>query len=294
MRRYDAAHKRPRLRHRALDVLSTLLRQGHSQPILAISRHGVRPRAPRHRLGEAPVATLLAKIDGEVPDYVRRAVSRQSIRALSRALRDRIRETAAEGVDWQMPFDDVRNVVWQFWPTLPLEEKRRFLRHLRVIYEAHRFRAPPQNDLLLREGERPGHVLFRRGRVDEATAGFQNQRDVARRVAASDDRRLRSRRQLHRSRSDVRRRRQSVPHGSDAARYFARSLARRRVSPEASRQRLAQQASERRAFHVTSRRTRGSMPQAVAHGAQPADLPVDLMGLVGQQPPIDPRRSAAR
>jgi uncharacterized NAD(P)/FAD-binding protein YdhS len=147
-----------------------LLRQSHTGPILAISRHGIRPRLPRARLGEASVAALLAKIDGEVPDYVRRAVSAKSIRALSRALRQRIREAAAEAIDWQVPFDDVRNVVWQFWPMLPLEEKKRFLRHFRGIYEAHRFRAPPQNDLIVREGERQGRVLFRRGRFEEAIA----------------------------------------------------------------------------------------------------------------------------
>jgi uncharacterized NAD(P)/FAD-binding protein YdhS len=154
----------------ALDVLSTLLRQGHTEPILAISRHGIRPRAPRDRFDEAPVTALLAKIDGEVPDYVRRAVSLAGIRGLSRALRERIREAAAAGIDWQTPFDDVRNVVWQFWPALPLEEKSRFFRHLRGIYDAHRFRAPPQNDLIVREGERRGRVLFRRGRFEDATA----------------------------------------------------------------------------------------------------------------------------
>jgi uncharacterized NAD(P)/FAD-binding protein YdhS len=154
----------------ALDVLSTLLRQGHTEPVLAISRHGIRPRAPRDRFDEAPVTALLAKIDGEVPDYVRRAVSAAGIRGLSRALRERIRATATEGIDWQTPFDDVRNVVWQFWPALPLEEKMRFLRHLRGIYDAHRFRGPPQNDLIVREGERRGSVLFRRGRFEDATA----------------------------------------------------------------------------------------------------------------------------
>ena len=154
----------------ALDVVSTLLRQGHTQPILAISRHGIRPRAPRDGAGETPVTALLAKIDGEVPDYVRRAVGSAGVRGLSRALRERIRDAAAEGIDWQTPFDDVRNVVWQFWPALPVEEKTRFFRHLRGIYDAHRFRAPPQNDLIVREGERRGRVVFRRGRLEDATA----------------------------------------------------------------------------------------------------------------------------
>jgi uncharacterized NAD(P)/FAD-binding protein YdhS len=174
----------------ALDVLSTLLRQGHGEPILAISRHGIRPRPPRDRFDEAPVTALLAKIDGEVPDYVRRAVSLAGIRGLSRALRERIREAGAEGIDWQTPFDDVRNVVWQFWPALPLEEKWRFLRHLRGIYDAHRFRAPPQNDLIVREGERRGRVLFRRGWFEDATAAGDRirmtWRDAAQRPTMAD------------------------------------------------------------------------------------------------------------
>ena len=101
---------------------------------------------------------------------MRRAVSVAGIRGLSRALREHIRATATQGIDWQTPFDDVRNVVWQFWPALPMEEKMRFLRHLRGIYDAHRFRVPPQNDLIVREGERRGSVLFRRGRFEDATA----------------------------------------------------------------------------------------------------------------------------
>jgi uncharacterized NAD(P)/FAD-binding protein YdhS len=81
------------------------------------------------------------------------------------ALRNRIREVERDGANWYDAFDDLRDVVWQVWPRLDAREKARFLRKLRLWYDAHRFRAPPQNDAIVRNAERRGVVVFRTARV---------------------------------------------------------------------------------------------------------------------------------
>ena len=63
----------------------------------------------------------------------------------------------------------MRDVVWQFWPDMPAPDKRRFARLLRAWYDAHRFRAPPQNDMLVCGAERAGLVSFKAARLVSAT-----------------------------------------------------------------------------------------------------------------------------
>ena len=146
----------------ALDVASTLVRAGHSGHVMAISRRGLRPRP--HRLA-APAAgpTLLERIEGPMPDFVRDAPL--TSRGLLRALRRRIEEVERSGGEWYAAFDALRDVAWQFWPRVPAAEKRRFQRRLRTWYDMHRFRAPPQNDAMVREAELAGRVSFAAARV---------------------------------------------------------------------------------------------------------------------------------
>jgi uncharacterized NAD(P)/FAD-binding protein YdhS len=152
----------------ALDVVSTLLRANHRGGITTLSRHGVRPRPPRDPLPEGSTYGLMDRIDGEMPRYAREILAGGGILSLTRALRHRIEEGRARGEPWQGIFDELRNSVWRFWPHLPIVEKRRFLRHLRTWYDAHRFRTPPQNAGMAREAEDRGQLAYGVGRIREA------------------------------------------------------------------------------------------------------------------------------
>ena len=149
----------------AMDVAATLLRQGRRHLIHALSRHGLRPATHRERVSDLSPAALLDRIEGPVPAYARDALATQSIRELSRALRERIAASRSRGADWRDDFDELRNVVWQVWPRFPIAEKRRFLRHLRIHYDVHRFRVPPQTRALVACAERSGEISFVAGRV---------------------------------------------------------------------------------------------------------------------------------
>jgi uncharacterized NAD(P)/FAD-binding protein YdhS len=63
--------------------------------------------------------------------------------ALLRTLRLEIKHCEAAGGDWRSVIDGLRPQVQALWQALPLQEKRRFLRHLRPYWEVHRHRAAP-------------------------------------------------------------------------------------------------------------------------------------------------------
>lgn len=155
----------------AMDILSTLVRSGHEGPITSISRKGLRPASQRPPPPGATVATkfnLAERIDAPVAPFLRKAGDPPTVRKLMRALRDRIREVEAGGDVWYTPYDDVRETFWRVWSTLPLEEKRRYLKRLRPIFDAYRFRTPPQNEALVRAAENAGAITFLTTRVHQA------------------------------------------------------------------------------------------------------------------------------
>ena len=149
----------------ALDVISTMVRAGHGGMITAVSRRGLRPRPHRSVDPEPSKTTLLERIDGPVAPFVRDAGTPLTARKLVGALRRRILDVEATGGRWFVPFDELRDPLWQTWSALDVQEKRRILRHLRPWYDVHRFRAPPQNDAFVRAAEQQGHVQFRAARL---------------------------------------------------------------------------------------------------------------------------------
>lgn len=152
----------------ALDILSTLIRAGHEGTITVISRRGLRPRPNPTKQAPAPdhvAGNPIDRIDAPVAPFILAAGHPPTVRSLLRALRQRIHEVEAAGLTWYAAFDDVRDVLWQVWPGLPLAEKRRFMKRLRPWWDAHRFRAPPQNEAMVREAERQGRIKFQVARL---------------------------------------------------------------------------------------------------------------------------------
>lgn len=152
----------------ALDILSTLVRAGHEGGITAVSRRGLRPfpqRPPAAAQNKVAISELLARIEGPVAPFILAAGNPPTIRRLLRALRERIRQVESAGDLWYTPFDELRDALWQVWPTVPLDEKIRFLKRLRPWWDAHRFRSPPQNEAMVREAEDRGRVVFRTVRI---------------------------------------------------------------------------------------------------------------------------------
>lgn len=164
------------------DVLATLLRQGHQGPIVVVSRRGLVPRpqgpvlpvlANIHLPGvldTLPGGVLLDRMANPVPEFLLQAGQPLNVRRLLRALRQRVRQVQAEGQDWFQPFDELRDCLRQLWPQLPVPEKRRFLRRLRVWYDVHRFRTVPHTDDWVQQACARGQLVFRAARVQSVQA----------------------------------------------------------------------------------------------------------------------------
>ncbi|MBV9747837.1 MAG: FAD/NAD(P)-binding protein [Acetobacteraceae bacterium] len=133
-----------------VDVVISLLDQGHAGPIHALSRRGLLPR--RHGGGKLP--------DGDdVPELPNR------LGDLLRFLRGETRRAAAAGGSWQPVVDGLRPFTQDVWQTMPQEDRVRFLRHLRPWWEVHRHRmAGPVADRI-EAAQANGQMQVRAGRI---------------------------------------------------------------------------------------------------------------------------------
>lgn len=74
---------------------------------------------------------------------------------LYQAVRCQVKEAQAAGADWRAVIDSLRRATPRIWQSLPHEEKRRFIRHVRPYWEMARHRIPArtheQLELLMAE-----------------------------------------------------------------------------------------------------------------------------------------------
>jgi uncharacterized NAD(P)/FAD-binding protein YdhS len=140
-----------------VDVVISLLDRRHRGEIRAISRRGLLPRThaavlPHRRFLPASTAP-------------------RSILGLLRALRSEIRDATAQGRDWRSVIDSLRPDTQDLWRNLPLEEKRRFLRHLRPWWDVHRHRMAPAVAARIAGALNRGQLVIQRARLGRVTAG---------------------------------------------------------------------------------------------------------------------------
>jgi uncharacterized NAD(P)/FAD-binding protein YdhS len=138
-----------------VDTVISLLDQKHRGPILAISRRGLLPR--RH-------AAVTAH-----PRFLPAAEAPRSLRALLGILRAEIRRAAALGRDWRAVIDSLRPDTRDLCRNLPLEEKQRFLRHLRPWWDVHRHRMAPSVASRIERALERGQLQIRRARLGRLT-----------------------------------------------------------------------------------------------------------------------------
>lgn len=72
-----------------------------------------------------------------------------TVRGVLRAVRREAGQAAQNGNDWRDVIDSLRPTSQNIWQGFPLEEKRRFLRHVRPYWEVHRHRYAPEVQRLL-------------------------------------------------------------------------------------------------------------------------------------------------
>jgi hydroxyacylglutathione hydrolase len=140
----------------AVDAVLRLRELGHRGRIIALSRHGIFPN--RH---DDYISLSSSAIPSDTP-----ATCVAYLHALRAAIHG--------GAEWRAAIDSLRETTNELWLRLPIEEKKRFRRHLQRRWEVVRHRmAPPIADVIESELSN-GTLEIREGHlktVDASPAG---------------------------------------------------------------------------------------------------------------------------
>lgn len=133
----------------AVDAALTLDAAGFGGRIVALSRRGLKPRshAAREAMG-APEEPL-------EPNCI--------------AMLRRVRRRSGE-VGWRSAVHELRSVTQGLWAAASLDERRRFLRHLRPWWDVHRHKIAPAIAEKIEDMEAEGRLSFAAGRILSADA----------------------------------------------------------------------------------------------------------------------------
>ncbi|HZF16769.1 MAG TPA: FAD/NAD(P)-binding protein [Steroidobacteraceae bacterium] len=96
------------------------------------------------------------------------AATRCTVRGWCRSLRQLAANAAARGEDWRTAIALARSHVPTLWQQLDLDDRRRFLRHLQAIWDAHRHRLPPTIAIQLQQLVKSGGLQRFAGRLQFA------------------------------------------------------------------------------------------------------------------------------
>jgi uncharacterized NAD(P)/FAD-binding protein YdhS len=134
-----------------VDVILSLRSSGHVGPIVALSRRGLLP-LPHS------TSTSVKAIAEDVPIG-------KSVVAVTRWLRERARVVMASGGDWRSAVDAIRPFTAELWLRMPVDSKRRFLRHARAWWDIHRHRMAPSVAEEIEAATTSGQLRVLAGRV---------------------------------------------------------------------------------------------------------------------------------
>jgi uncharacterized NAD(P)/FAD-binding protein YdhS len=109
----------------SVDMALSLKSEGFKGRIHMLSRRGFLPQPHRPR--------------SQWPQFWN-TQSPRTARGLLRLVRKQLRAASTAGCDWRAVIDALRPVTPQIWQSLPIEERKRFLRHLRPYWDANRHR----------------------------------------------------------------------------------------------------------------------------------------------------------
>lgn len=129
------------------DVVASLKRRGHVGQITSISRRGLRSRG-HGPAGQEPFGDFLSEPSN-------------SASKLLHKVRHFLREAERQGMTWHSVVDALRGQGYEIWKNLPVVERRRVARHLRPIWDVHRFRIAPQVEAAVEQAIASGQMDVR-------------------------------------------------------------------------------------------------------------------------------------
>lgn len=140
----------------AIDVALSLRGAGHSGSVYALSRHGLLPRS-HPALAAAKTGTDRSYLPPELPS---------KCLPLFKLIRCAMRSADMEQPDgWCLVMNQLRHRAQAVWQSLPINDKRMFLRHLRQLWEVHRHRTAPEVGAALTAMRNSGFLKIVAGRI---------------------------------------------------------------------------------------------------------------------------------
>jgi uncharacterized NAD(P)/FAD-binding protein YdhS len=133
----------------AVDVAIDLLERGQSGPLIAVSRRGLVPRS------HGPIAAAPEGFVHAVPSSLRAVV--RHVRALG--------ANDPSGERWRRAFTDLRGIAPSLWRGWTAAERKRFLRHVRPFWDAHRHRLAPRIHARIERAIATGRLIIVKGRI---------------------------------------------------------------------------------------------------------------------------------
>jgi uncharacterized NAD(P)/FAD-binding protein YdhS len=134
----------------AVDIVTELLHNGHTGKIIAVSRRGLLPRS------HGPVAAASEGFVHALPTWLREVV--RYVRQLG--------ANDPRGDKWRRAFTELRGIAPSLWRNWSVTERRRFLRHVRPFWDAHRHRLAPRVFGKIERALASGQLEIVRGRID--------------------------------------------------------------------------------------------------------------------------------
>jgi uncharacterized NAD(P)/FAD-binding protein YdhS len=136
----------------AVDIAISLHEARHQGKIHILSRHGLIPQVH----SDKPYSSWPRFWNHDSP---------RTARGLLRLVREQAEAASAAGGDWRAVMDSLRPLVQQMWKSLPLKERRRFLRHVRTYWEIHRHKVAPAIGRTFLRMIAAGQIEIHAGRV---------------------------------------------------------------------------------------------------------------------------------
>jgi uncharacterized NAD(P)/FAD-binding protein YdhS len=145
----------------AVDLALSVTERWPQVHVTLLSRRGRLPAA-HSRDAQMPAEGLAELIDDlrERPDL--------------RRWTQLVRASCDDADDWRGVIDGLRHTTPQLWQSLPEADRRRFLRHLRGIWEIGRHRMPPQVARRVLELQADRRLETQAGRIRSVRAGRYN------------------------------------------------------------------------------------------------------------------------
>lgn len=131
-----------------VDAVVSLIRKEFKGEIFVVSKEGLPPEP--HHDGVLPI--ISSPINPK--DSPKRVVE------LVRLIRNEIVKAKEKGGNWRSVIDSLRPITVSLWTKLPIEEKKRFIRHLFSFWNRIRHRIPPESYKIMQRCQESGQLHF--------------------------------------------------------------------------------------------------------------------------------------